>query len=133
MSLTTGTVLVGGTTSTTGGTSTGFLTKGDTLGQKNLILDDGSEYASQTQANFTIKDPVTKASAPNGFSQQRSKIQFLVPLSLDNGNRTFNTLTIELAYDVETTSSEKDALIALGVQTLNGSDFSDFWKQQVLS
>jgi len=133
MSLEAGAILVGGTTSTTGGTSTSFVTKGESLGVKNLVLDDGSEFLSSTQVQFSSKDPNVSTGAPNGYTQQRSSVKVLVPLLLDNGNRTFNTVTIELAYDVETTSAEKDSLISMGVQLLNDSDFSDFWKQQALS
>lgn len=133
MSIESGAILVGGTTSTTGGTSTPMITKGDTLGEKRMILDDSSEYIAQTSLSFTVKDPVVSSGAPNGFTQQRSQLKVLVPLALDNGNRTFNTITIVVATDPETTSSEKDALIELGVQALNGSAFADFWKAQSLS
>lgn len=132
MSIASGTVLVGGTTSSTGGTSTGFIVKGDTQGEAKVILDDGSAFIDSTQIAFTVRDPVVNSSSPNGYTQQRSSVSVLVPLALDNDNYTTNSVKVSISCDPETTDAEKDALIEMAAQLLRGSAFDDFWKKQSL-
>lgn len=133
MSLDGGTLLPGGTTSTTGGTSTALASKGNTLLRHDLYLDDASELLNQENFEFTIQKPVSQAAAPNGWTQARTKVRTLVPLNLDNGNRTINTAIIEIATDVETTAAEKLALREHLAQLLVDSDFTKFWDDQNLS
>jgi hypothetical protein len=133
MPIDTGAILVGGTTSTTGGTSTPFTIKGDSNGEKSVILDDGTTYIDSSRINFTVKDPVANAGAPNGYTQQRSSVRVVVPFLLDNGNYTSSTISIGIAYDVELTDAEKDALMELGAQLIRTSSFDDFWKKQSLA
>lgn len=133
MSIDSASILVGGTTSTTGGSATTFIVKGDTLNEKRVILDNSAAFADETKVQFSIKDPVVNSGAPNGYTQARSTAKILVPLALDNGLYTVNTVTISVSFDPETTSAEKDNLIDLAVQLLNDSDYSDFWKKQSLS
>jgi len=133
MSIDSSVILVGGTTSSTGGTSTGFIVKGSGDGNKKVILDDASEFIDSQQYTFSVSDPVVNSGAPNGYTQQRSTVKCVVPLNLDNGNRTTNTVTISLAFDPETTDTEKEALIELGAQLLIQSSLDDFWKKQSLA
>jgi hypothetical protein len=134
MSIETAAILVGGTTSSTGGTSTDFIVKGPANnGDMRVFLDDGSEFIDSIQVAFSVKDPIVNSGAPNGYTQQRSAIKGLVPLSLDNGNRTVNSVKIELAYDPETTDTEKDALIELGCQLFRQAALDAFWKKQSLA
>jgi hypothetical protein len=132
MSIASGTVLVGGTTSSTGGTSTGFIVKGDTFNEAKVVLDDSSAFIDATNISFSVKDPVVNSSAPNGYTQRRSNVSVLVPLALDNGNYTTNSVKISISCDPETTDAEVDALIELGAQLLRDADFDAFWKQQSL-
>jgi len=124
---------IDGTVSATGGTATGMITKGSTLNQLLVIIDDSSEFIDETKAEFTVKSPAIQTSAPNGYTQARSKVRVFVPLALDNGNQTLNTLTIEVACDHETTAAEIESMLVLGAQLLADSDYSDFWKKQSLS
>jgi hypothetical protein len=134
MTIASSVILVGGTTSSTGGTSTPFIDKGSSgSGERKLILDDGSDYIDSTIVSLSIKDPVANNGAPNGYTQQRSSIKAVVPLELANGNRTTNTVTIQFSCDPETTDAQKAALIELGAQLLIQSDMESFWKQQSLS
>jgi len=113
MSLTTGTIPIGATWPSTGGSAVDLLSKGSTLDTNNLYLDDGSTILMQTAVSVSNKSPVVSANAPNGYTQQRSKVFFKVPLLLDNGEITVNTVSIEIACDPETDSSERDALRAM--------------------
>jgi hypothetical protein len=133
MAIETSSILYDGTVATTGGTATGVITKGGTLNQLNVILDDSSEFIDQTKVEFTVREPVVNTSAPNGYTQARSAVRMLVPLSLDNTNRTINSLKIELSVDHETTDAEIQSILVAGAQFLVDSDFSDFWKKQSLS
>lgn len=134
MSITSSVILVGGTTSSTGGTSTPFINKGSSgPGEVKLILDDGSEFIDSTIVSLSIKDPVANSGAPNGYTQQRSSIKAVVPKDLANGNRTTNTVQMSLAFDPETTDAEKEALIELGAQLWIQAALDAFWKKQSLS
>jgi hypothetical protein len=133
MSIETAVILVGGTSSVTGGTSTGFIIKGDTLNEKRVILDDSSEFIDQTNVVFSIKDPVVNSGAPNGYTQQRSSVKMIRPLGLDNGNRTTNTFQTQVSVDPETSDAEKLALIEEGCQLVYQAALADFWRKQSLA
>lgn len=126
-------VAVGATLAPTGGTATGVISKGQSLDSHVTVLNDSSAFIDQTLIAFSIKDPKVSSSAPNGYTQARSSVKISVPLDLDNGNRTVNTLSISLSVDPETTAAEIQALLVLGAQLLFDSDCSDFWKKQSLS
>lgn len=126
-------ILVDGTVATTGGTATTFVSKGNTLNAHSAIVDDSSEFIAQSTCNFSIKDPKVSVSSPNGYTQARNTVKFNVPLALDNGNYTVNTLTIQLSVDPETTDAEIESMLVFGAQLLHDSDYSDFWKKQSLS
>lgn len=133
MTIAAGAILVGGTTSSTGGVSTTFIPKGDTLNEMKVVLDDSSEFIDSTIITFTVRDPSVNAGAPNGYNQGRSSIKAVVPLALDNSGRTTNTINVSMSVDPETTDAEKDALIELGVQLVRGAAFDAFWKKQSLA
>lgn len=130
MSIDTSVILVGGVSSSTGGTSTSFIVKDSGNGAKKVLLDDGSEFIDSTQITFSTKEPVPNSGSPNGYTQQRSTIKAVVPLTLDNGGRTTNTVTVNLSYDPETSDTEKEALIELGAQLLIQAALDAFWKKQ---
>lgn len=111
MSLTATTVPIGATWAIpVDGTATALKSLGSTLSSNKLYLDDGSALVLQKQFEVTAKSPVPLASAPNGYSQQRAKVYFKSPKLLANGNYTVNTVSVEIAYDPETTASEIAAL-----------------------
>lgn len=123
-------VLVDGTVATTGGTATSVINKGGTLAERRVILDDGSVYVGETRLQFKVSDPVVNSSAPNGYTQGRSEVKVLVPLLLDNGKYTTNTIDLKLSVDPETTDAEIQSMLVLGAQLLHDTDFSDFWKKR---
>lgn len=133
MSLSAASILVGTTLAGTGGTATTFKTLGNTLTQHNLLLDDGSEFINQTELDFTIKSPKVDTSAPNGYTQQRMTCVIKRPLALDNGNRTVNTVRIEISVDHEATASEIDSLRELAAQVVFDADYDDFWQSMSLA
>jgi hypothetical protein len=132
MTIQSSSINVDGTVATTGGTATSLKKLGSSLERFNSYLDDGSEFLTRTEIDFTIKEPKVSVGAPNGYTQQRSNVKILVPLVLDNGNLTVNTLTISLAVDHEMTDAEIESMLVLGAQILHDSDYSDFWKNQAL-
>jgi hypothetical protein len=133
MGIQTASILVDGTVATTGGSATTFITKGDTLNEKRVTLDDSSEFIANVNVQFSVSDPVKNAGAPNGYTQKRSTVKMLVPLALDNALYTMNTMTIQLSVDPETTDAEVESMLVSAAQLLHDSDFSDFWKKQSLA
>lgn len=76
---------------------------------------------------FSSKDPVANASAPGGWTQSRSVLLIKQPYTLANGNRTVNTLRIELAVDPEVTAAESLALRLAAAECLGRPSYVDFW------
>lgn len=132
MSLQNSAVLVDGTVATTGGTSTTFKTKGNTLLQHDLLLDDGSPLVGRTDLSCSIKAPKVSVAAPNGYTQARNTMILKVPLLLDNGSYTVNTIKVEMAVDIETTDAERDTMRITAAQLLHASAYDDFWNLQSL-
>lgn len=126
-------VNVDGTVATTGGTATTIISKGTLLDSHNVILDDASEFIAQTSIAFTNKDPKVSVAAPNGYTQSRKSVKINVPLALDNGNYTTNTVTITIAVDPETTDAEVTSLRVLAAQMIHDSDLDDFWNKGSMS
>jgi hypothetical protein len=133
MSLTSASINYDGTVATTGGTATGFISKGQGINNHALILDNSAEFINQQTVTFTTKDPKVNSGSPNGYTQARSAVTLKVPLALDNGDYTVNTLKIELAVDHESTDAEIESMLVTAAQLLHDSDFSDFWKKQSVS
>lgn len=127
MSIRSSSILVDGTVAITAGTATGAISKGNDLNVHTVVLDDSSEFIDQTVVSFTAKDPKASATAPNGYTQQRQTVKINVPLALDNGNRTVNTVTLTIAVDPETTDAERLSLRVLATNVLNDADFTAFW------
>lgn len=132
MTIATSAILVGGTSSTTGGTSTGFILKGDSQNEARLILDDGSEFAASSIFTLSVKDPVVNSGSPGGYTQQRSTVKVIEPKVLANGNRTTNSINISVSFDPETTDAEKTSMLESGAQLLIQAALDAFWKKQSL-
>lgn len=131
MSLANSSVLKDGTVSATGGTAKTLTSLGADLNQHDLFLD-GTDIRTRTELVATTSKPKVKTSAPNGYTQQRSQMYLKVPLELDNGDRTVNTVQITFACDIETTDAEKDTILSYAAQLLSDSDYSSFWKDQAI-
>lgn len=133
MAISSASVLKDGTVSTTGGTATSLASLGNTLGQHNCYFDDGSEFLAQSNIDFTVKAPKVSATAPNGYTQARNTVLIKVPLALDNGSVTVNTVRIDFASDIEMTDAERLTMRVYAAQILSDSDFTEFWDNQSLS
>lgn len=130
MSISAASVLVDGTVAATGGTATTFITKGATLNEHRVVLNDSSEFVSQTKLEFKTREPVVNAAAPNGYTQKRNSVKCLKPLILDNGGITTNSFDISISVDVETTDAEILTLRSLLAQIATDSDYDSFWNDQ---
>lgn len=133
MSITTASIPLGATYAPSGGTATSFIVKKATDAGMSVVLDDGSDFLSQTEMSFTTKEPKSNDSAPNGYTQGRNNVHIKVPLSLDNGNRTVNNVKIEISSDIETTDAERATLRELAAHVLLDADYQDFWDAQARS
>jgi hypothetical protein len=110
MSLASASVPIGATYTPAGGSATSFVSLGGTSEQNKLFIDDGADLILRKTCLASSKAPVASTSAPNGYTQQRSTIVFHVPMLLDNGNYTTNTVRIEVAFDPEADQTERDYL-----------------------
>lgn len=123
MSLNNASIPLGATYSPAGGTATSLVSLGSTAESNKLFIDDGSDLILRKTCLATSKAPVPNAAAPNGQTQQRSTIVFHVPLLLDNGNYTKNTVKIEIAFDPETDATERAYLRELVAHCGVDADF----------
>lgn len=127
------TPIVGATTyvAPTGG-SADTLSAFGSNGGVTAIFDGDTELLTQKKATFTAKDPQVQVSAPNGYTQAKRQAYIRVPLTLDNGNITTNSIRVEVSVDPETTAAEIAELRLLASQILGDSDFTPFWSLGVL-
>lgn len=132
MTIANSTILVGGTPSVTGGTSTALLSKdsGGSGDNHIVMLDNGAALLSQETIDFTCRHPKVSSGAPSGYTQARNGVFHKMPKILANGKRTVNTGNIQLSVDVETTVAEKLAMRVALMQLLFGADFLKFWDDQ---
>lgn len=132
MSLNNASVLSGTTVSATGGTPLAFSSLGSNGSINPLYATDDTDVRTQRSIICGTKAPKISASAPNGYTQQRSSLTVKIPLVLDNGESTVNTIRIEMSSDVETTDAEKAELRNIAAQTLFDTDFTEFWDNRAL-
>lgn len=127
-------LLIGATVALSGGTATPFIM----LNQSGYTVDgyigtSGVSALTRTGLSFSTKQSKVSASAPSGYTQGRSKVVATVPKILANGERTLNTISIELSVDIETTEAEVNALKALAGNLLVDTDFAAFFANQALA
>lgn len=123
----------GATIAPTGGTSktiNRLYVKDNTL--KAYCSSDADEL-TRREFDFTVKDPKVNASSVGGYTQGRAVMLFKSPFVKATGDRTVNTVRVEMAYDIETDASEREALRVEACQILFGSDFDAFWKSRSLT
>lgn len=130
MSISSASILLGGTVAASGGTATTFISKGDDPLSHKVILDDGSSFALQTEVRFSTKEPKVSVDAPNGYTQGRNFVVIQVPKLLANGNYTVNTYKCEISEDIEVSDAERAEAISLLAQMLVDTDYSDFWDKR---
>jgi len=122
----------GGTTSTTGGTAIPLGSAGGTQDRHQLIATDDS-LMSQRTMDFSVKRPVPKDDAPNGYTQSRREVYFKFPMVLTNGVTTVNTARITISADIEADSTEITIIRDALVQALNSADLAQFFELLVVA
>jgi len=130
MSLNNASILLGATESFTGGSALNFATLGPRENGNTLYATDDSDIRTRREIICKTVQASTNPDKPNGYTQSRSAVTLKVPLPLDNGTITVNTIRIEVSTDVETTELEKLALRQIALQVLSDSDFTEFWNNQ---
>jgi len=128
MSLINAAVLIGGTVSTTGGTSMSlvpFLQEGPKITLHNTADTD---FRLRRKMVCTASEPRKEVTAPNGYTQRRTKIRYNYPKLLANGKLTVNSVEITVSSDIEATDTEIQQLLDVGAQSLTDADFVAFHK-----
>jgi len=127
------TLINAGTLAVTGGSNKVF-TKVDTLKDGSVLFLDLAETDLRLRASleFKVSRPQVRASAPNGYTQQRCRVRFKQPILLANGEITVNTTSVEVAYDIEASAAQKKLLVDIPVQVQFDSESSTFFSDGVL-
>lgn len=124
------TILVGGTVSTTGGTSTAFVPNGADVNAGVQIVDSTSTNAI-TRCNITfrtIKQAVLDMVSGVFTGKTKRQAQLVRPKVLASGRVVFPLVRVEMETHPEMTDAEITALMVEGAQLLADSDFTAFWK-----
>lgn len=107
----------------TGGTDLTFTLVGSTPNGDPSFVVLTDELISTREYVISAKRPKVQASSPSGYTQARTKGKFLIPKTLASGARTVNTISVELAVDIETTDAEKTEMLYMMAQALFDADF----------
>jgi hypothetical protein len=97
-------LVLGGTLSNTGGTADAVESVSNLDRALVTFTDDSLEL--QRTLNIRVVPAKVNTSAPNGYTQARRELYFKFPLSLDNGNMTNSTVTLNVSSDIELEDSE---------------------------
>lgn len=130
MAVNNSTIMVGGTVSTTGGTSTAFVLNGAQVAGGVQVVDSTSTNAI-TRASITfrtIKSAVVDAVTGLFTGKTKRQAQLVRPKVLASGRVAFPLIRIELETHPEQTDAEVSALMSEGAQLLSDADFTQFWK-----
>lgn len=114
---------IGSTIAPSGGTATTVISRGMQNGVNRYVLDDSSEFLDSVQFSLSHTEPKPAAGAPNGYTQKRTKLSILVPMTLTNGNRTVRTVRVEIGDDIESSDAEQDSLMDLAALVILSSAF----------
>jgi hypothetical protein len=123
MALNNATTLSGATFAGTGGTTVNWSSMGQNGNKHPLVVSTDTDLRVRRSIDVSARTPAPSSSAPNGYTQARVSKLYKQPLLLDNGKITVNTCKVEVAYDVETTPEEIQALLDVGAQMLFDADF----------
>lgn len=130
MSITNATLLVGGTVSATGGTSTAFVTNGaQVTGGIQVVDSTNTNAVTRASMTFrTIKQAILDAITGKFTGKIKRQAQLVRPKVLADGRVVFPLVRIELEFAPESTDAEVSALMSEGSQLLCDADFTSFWK-----
>lgn len=130
MGLQNATLLVGGTVSASGGTSTAFVPNGASV-TGGLQVVDSTNTNAVTRASITfrtIKQAVLDYVSGLFTGKIKRQIQLVRPKVLSSGRVVFPLIRIELEFHPDNSDGEISALLNEGAQLLVDSDFISFWK-----
>lgn len=124
------TLMVGATVSSTGGTSTAFVTNGATVNNGIQIVDSANTNAV-TRASITlktIKQAVFDMVTGLFTGKTKRQVQLVRPKVLASGRVVFPLIRMELEVSPDSTDAEVTALLNEGAMLLTDADFLSFWK-----
>ena len=130
MPINNGTILVGGTVSATGGTSTAFVANGAEVKGGIQVVDSANANAI-TRAMITfrnIKAAIVDVLTGKYTGKTKRQAQLVRPKVLASGTIVFPLIRVELEIHPEMTDAEVSALLSEGAQLCIDSDFTSFWK-----
>lgn len=130
MGIANATLLVGGTVSASGGTSTAFVPNGSQVTGGIQVVDSTNTNAV-TRASMTfrtIKQAVLDSVSGLFTGKIKRQAQLVRPKVLSSGRVVFPLVRIELEFHPDNSDAEISALLSEGAQLLIDSDFTSFWK-----
>lgn len=99
------------TNSTTGGTSVSYVRQSSS-GNDVQYIEDGAEFSSRKKLGVRVSGGTKNSGQPGGFSHIRAVITLAKPMVLADGVTVdYDSIQLSLSTNVETTISEKKALV----------------------
>jgi hypothetical protein len=97
-------------------------------GSNSLIVADLSEVDGRLRRSIDFRATRAKVSqnAPGGYTQERKEAKLRFPKVLANGNRTENSISINMSSDPEATAAEKLEMQLIAAQILSQAAFQDY-------
>jgi hypothetical protein len=116
------TLLDGGTTTTAGGST-------QTFDRTNTTVTSGSEYADVSETDFFARQKVIittrmpSLQLDGSWSKQKTKVQFVAPITLANGTIAYNIARVEIEAHPESSAANLAELREFAAQMAVGTQF----------
>jgi len=106
----------------TGGTAVGWAISSSSGDKVVLSPNTDTDYRIKRFWEFTKSTPKIQTDAPNGYTQVRIKCLGKFPKTLANGKVTVNTVKVEFAYDIETSTADRLELRSMVAQLVTNAN-----------
>lgn len=127
MSLSSFSVLAGGTNSASGGTSKTYSIDGKQVAGGVHVADASvADFRVRPNATFRNREPKYN-SATKRYSKDKKSVTLVVPKALADGSYEYNLIRIEREVHPESTAAETLELNTQGAQLLFDSELAAFW------
>lgn len=121
-------ILLGSTFGTPTGGSTGtFLARTDVPNGMAYTFAEQTSVSLQDIVTITAKAPKVSAGSPSGYTQARARAVLKRPYALASGVLVINTVSVEVAYDVNTSAALVTDLRNDGSVMLTNANLNTLW------
>lgn len=111
----------------TGGTATALIGLNSDYSKLKLAIAGSSSIKDRSTLSYSATPAKASSNGPNGYTQERTGTQLLSPKLLANDKITYNSISVQTSFDVETTDAEKLELILIMAQSMAATATREFY------